>query len=112
MTIYVVSYGNDHSKIISVYDNVELLHEGLPHNHATMAGDYLEGDGYDKDGVWRWGWKLGDVETEGFDERSFPLTQAKSTSTWYHEGYDKPVQFELLVERWSANWFEVHYFEK
>ena len=112
MTTYVVSFKQYTDKIVAIYDSIELLQEGLPHNHATLAGDLLEGDGFDNDGVWKWGWKLGDIETTGFDENhSFPISMATSTATWYHEGHNEPSYTELLIERWTTNWYESHFFE-
>lgn len=108
---YLVS-GTAHSKqMLSVYDSLEELTEGLPHNHATLSGDLLEGDGYDRDGVFKWLWKLGDIETEEFAQLSFPVTVAESTASWYHEGHDKPSYTTLKIERWETNWREVHFFE-
>lgn len=111
MSTYIVSYKQYTEKIVAVYNDIEALMEGLPHNHATLAGDLLEGEGYDQDGVFKWIWKLGDFEYPVFNERDFPLTQATSKATWYHEGHNEPAYTELLIERWETNWFEVHFFE-
>lgn len=109
---YLVSFGMHTEQLVAVYDSYENLLEGLPHNHATLAGDLLEGDGYDSDGVFKWGWKLGDFDKPQFSDVSFPVSFADTTATWYHEGYDKPRETILRIERWETNWYEVHYFEK
>lgn len=105
---YLVSFGMYTEQLVAVYDNYETMLEGLPHNHATLSADLFPGDGYDNDGVFKWGWELGNCETEDFPAGSFPVAFADSTATWYHEHYDEPRETLLRIERWETNWYERH----